>query len=251
MKQISNANMRTLAVVMAIASFVVISSYVYLYPQNSPAVSNQIGNSSTSSQQEITSESAAQVYNFGNHYFEPPSAILISADTLVWTSFQLDNNSKFFLTSSFALFPFSNLNGTVFTVAVYVSGNLIANSTTMMPDNNYKINSSLMPSSSSPNSIFALEGLTPTVGATAETTSAINLTAATLSFAIVSDRPIWLAGWTQNDMSKGSGPQFGASAGQLASTFEASVSKTNLPNSLPQPTTSLPFELQILGGLFA
>lgn len=235
---------------MVVMSFVVISSYVYLYPQSSPATTNQIRNSSTSSQQQIITESAAPVYNFGNHYFEPPSAILISADTLVWTSFQLDNNSNF-LTSSFAVYPFSDLNGTVFTVAIYLSGNLIANSTTTMPDNNYKINSSFMPSSSSPNSIFALKGLTPTVGATTETTSAISLNGVTISFAIISDRPIWLAGWTQNDMSKGSGPQFGASAGQLAETFEASVSKTNLPNSLPQPTTSLPFELQILGGLFA
>lgn len=224
---------------------------MYFYPQNSPSTTNQTRDYSPPSQQNVTNESDARVYNFGNHYFEPPSAILISADTLVWTTFQLDNNSNFHITSSFAVFPFSDLNGTFFNVAIYVSGNLIANSTTSMPDINYKINSSIMPSSNSPNSIFALTGLTPTVGATTETTSTISLKGLTISFAIVSDRPIWLAGWTQNDMSKGSGPQFGASAGQLAKTFESPVSEANLPNSLPPATTSLTFELQVLGGLFA
>jgi hypothetical protein len=247
----SFTTIRLVVVVATVVSFVAISSYLFI---GSPTFSDRNQNLTNSTQQLISTESiqsSTPVYNFGNHYFEPPSAILISAYTLVWTSFQLDNNSNFYLTASFAVYPFSDLNGTIFTVAIYLSGKLVANSTTTMPDNNYKINPSSMPSSTSANSIFALTGMTPTVGATAETPSAISLNSATISFAIVSDRPIWLAGWTQSDMSSGSGPQFGASAGQLAETYEALEPGTNLPNSLPLATTSQPFELQVLGGLFA
>ena len=249
---------RAFAFALTIMTFVAISSYVYLNTQSnvSPTLSNvnQNQGSTTFAQQQISNQSvpaAPSVNYFGNHNFEPPSAVLISANTLVWTKFQLDNNSNYYVASSFVLFPFSDLNGANVIVAVYLDGNLVANSTTTIPNNNYRINSSLMPSSDASNSIFSLTGVTPTVGVGTQTTSAVSLSGTSLSFAIISDRPIWLAGWTQTDMSKGTGPQFGQSTGQLAGTYEVPETGTYLPRSLPSATITIPFELQISGDLMA
>jgi hypothetical protein len=193
--------------------------------------------------------------DFGDDIFEPPSAVLVPANTLVWTNFQLGGvsdytNAMVAGTIHFYLFP--EVLGANITVAVYVNGNLTVNSTTPVPDNVYVTNSSLVPpSNSANNSIFALTGVTLQGGVGTETDSSVNLNGATITIAIISDKSLWLAGWTQDDMSKGIGPEFGQSPGQLASTYEAPEMGTiNLPpNSLPQPTTTLSFELQISGGL--
>jgi hypothetical protein len=84
-----------------------------------------------------------------------------------------------------------------------------------------------------------------------QTGSPVDLTASTISIAFASDKPLWISGWTPEDMSKGSGSQFGQSSGQLSGTYEWPGSGLTLPNSLPQPTTTVAFELQISGSYSA
>ena len=137
-------------------------------------------------------------------------------------------------------------------MAIYLNGSLAANSTTPLPDQEIITQTSLIPpSNSSDNSIFALTGVTPTVGMGTQTGSEVSLNGATISIAMISDKPLWLAGWTQQDMSKGTGAQFGQSFGQLNGSCEWTDSElSQLPNSLPQPTTTLTFELQFTGDYF-
>ncbi|MGI0084274.1 MAG: hypothetical protein ACREBQ_04245 [Nitrososphaerales archaeon] len=246
---------RTFAFALTVMAFVVISSYVYLNTQNnvSPTLSNQNQSSTTFIQPQISTQSvpaAPAVSYFGNHNFEPPSAILIPANTMVWTNFKLDENSNSLVAGSIVFFPFPNVIGANITVAIYFNGYLNASSTTPVADENYGVNASLIPSSESPNSVFALTGLTPTTGVGTQTSSALSLNG-TITIAIISSRSIWLAGWTETDMSKGSGPQYGQSTGQLAGTYEVPESGTYLPPSLPSATITLSFELQISGDLMA
>ena len=189
-----------------------------------------------------TVDTAPPVQNFGSQYFEPPSGILIPANTLIWTNFQLNETTNAFVGASIVLFPFPDAAGVNVTVAVYVNGLLNVNSTTPLLNHDYGISS---------NSIFALTGLIPTVGMGTQTGSAVSLNnGTTITIAVSSDRSIWLAGWSQIDVSKGTGPQFGRSTGQLAGTYEASETGTFLPpNLLPHATTTLTFELQISGAL--
>ena len=198
-----------------------------------------------------TVDTAPPVQNFGSQYFEPPSGILIPANTLIWTNFQLNETTNAFVGASIVLFPFPDAAGVNVTVAVYVNGLLNVNSTTPLLNHDYGINSSLIPSANSSNSIFALTGLIPTVGMGTQTGSAVSLNnGTTITIAVSSDRSIWLAGWSQIDVSKGTGPQFGRSTGQLAGTYEASEPGTFLPpNLLPHATTTLTYELQISGAL--
>ena len=190
--------------------------------------------------------------NFGDNSFEPPSAILIPANTLVWTNFRLNVTSSDIVGASITLFPFPESVGANIIVAIYLNGGLVANSTTPLPDQEIITQTPLIPpSDSSYNSIFALTGVTPTVGMGTQTGSAVSLNGATIGIAMISDKPLWLAGWTQQDMAKGTGPQFGQSIGQLKGTYEGPDSElSQLPNSLPQPTTTLTFELQFTGDYF-
>jgi len=188
--------------------------------------------------------------NFGNSWFEPPSAILIPADTLVWANFQLQENGSYNVGASISYYPFPDALGANITVAVYLNGNFIVNSITPVPDNPHVTNSSLIPTSNSSNSIYALTGVTLSGGVGTQAGSAVSLNGTTISIAIMSDKPIWLAGWTPGDVSKSTGPQFGQSFGQLNGTYEWPDSGLTLPNSLPQPTTTLTFELQLQGDYF-
>jgi hypothetical protein len=209
---------------------------------------------STTTLSDQSTTTTEQVYydgttcDFGNSLFEPPSTILISAGTLVWTNFQLQENGSYSVSGSISFLSFSESLGANVTVALYLNGILNASSitpVTQMP--NEVTNSSLIPSSNSSNSIFALRGVTPTGGVGTQTGSAVNLNGTTITIAVVSDKPLWLTGWTQTDMSKGGGAQFGQSMGQLNGTYEWPDSKLSLPNTLPQATTTLSFELQISG----
>ena len=103
------------------------------------------------------------------------------------------------------------------------------------------------PSNSSNNSIFALPGVILTSGISGQADSIVNLADTTITVAIISDKPLWLTGWPQADMSQGTGAQFGMSLGQLKGTYEWPDSESSLPNLLPQPTTTLTFELRITG----
>lgn len=209
--------------------------------------------STTTLAEESTTTTAQVVYdgtpcNFGDSYFEPPSAILIPVNTLTWTNFQLQANGSYYVGGSIHFLSFPSALGANITVAVYLNGNLSGSSTTpvsQMP--NEVTNSSLMPSSNSTNSIFALTGVTPTGGVGTQTGTTLNLAGSIISIAFMSDKPLWVSGWTPEDMSKGSGEQFGQSLGQLNGTYEWPGSGSTLPNSLPQLTSMLTFELQITG----
>lgn len=209
--------------------------------------------STTTLAEESTTTTAQVVYdgtpcNFGDSYFEPPSAILIPVNTLTWTNFQLQANGSYYVGGSIHFLSFPSALGANITVAVYLNGNLGGSSTTpvsQMP--NEVTNSSLMPSSNSTNSIFALTGVTPTGGVGTQTGTTLNLAGSIISIAFMSDKPLWVSGWTPEDMSKGSGEQFGQSLGQLNGTYEWPGSGSTLPNSLPQLTSMLTFELQITG----
>ena len=116
---------------------------------------------------------------------------------------------------------------------------------------NEETNSSLIPpSNSTTNSIFALTGVTPTGSVSTQTPSELNLNNSTISIAFFTNKPLWISGWTPEDMSKETGPEFGQSIGQLNGTYEWFDSGLTLPNSLPQATTTLTFELQISGDYF-
>ena len=209
---------------------------------------------STSTQQELatTTETAPTVQHFGNQLFEPPSAILIPADTLIWTNFQLNTTTygtNGYVAGTILYFPFPNAMGANITVAIYQNGNLLANNTTPVFNHDYGIASSLVPSSNSSNSIFSLKGLTTDVGMGTQTGSAVSLSG-TITVAVMSDKSVWLAGWSQADRSAGTGAKFGQSTGQLPGTFETPESRTIVaPISLPTPTTTLTFELQISGAV--
>ena len=261
-----------------VVSFIVISSYIS-FGTGSPKISNQnqvsgalpqaatqqntttyswatatspLPSTTSYSTQvaNITSARSFHLQEFGNQYFEAPSAILIPAKTLVWSTFRLDgytNETNPSIHGSVIVFPFSGINGVNITAAIYVNGILNVNSTIPVPNRNYQIQSSL-PTSTAPNSIFALTGVTPNVVIGAQTDSGVNLNGATISIAMFCDTSVWLAGWTQGDASKGTGPQFGQSIGQLGGTFETPESSANIPpNLLPNPATTLTFELQIAG----
>ncbi len=214
-----------------------------------------ISTSTLSEQSSITTVQVAYdgtTCNFGNSLFEPPSAILIPANTLVWTNFQLQVNNSYFVNAAIHFLPFPAVVGANITVAVYLNDILNSSSTTPVTQlPNAVTNSSLIPTSNSSNSIFALTGVTPTGGVGMQTGSAVNLNGTTITIAILSDKPLWLSGWTPEDMSKGTGAQFGQSTGQLSGTYEWPDSGLSLPNSLPQPTTKLTFELQISGDYFS
>jgi hypothetical protein len=190
---------------------------------------------------------------FGNTNFEPPSAILIPANTLVWCNFRLDGISNFTnpqVIVNFYFFPFPGTEGADVTVAIYVNGILNSTSTSPILAHGGAINSSSLipPSNSANNSIFALTGTTQIVGVTGSTSS-VGLNDTIFSFAIFSQSSVWLPGWTQANMAAGSGLQYGESTGQLAGTHEAALPGISLPNSLPNATTTLTFELQISGDL--
>ncbi len=239
-----------------VIAFVAVSSYGYFGTQAtvSPTISNPNQNlaiSSTSQTGAQTIQAAPSMQHFGNRYFEPQSGILVAANTLTWTNFHLNDTMNGFVSSSIFLFPFPDSIGANVTVAIYLNGVLVASSTTPLPDHNYGIESSSVPTSTSANSVYALTGLIPTVGLGTQSSSVLNINGATVTVAVVSDRPVWLAGWTVADMSGGIGPQFGQSVGQLAGTYEAPQLGTSLPNSLPQATTTLTFEFQVSGGFVA
>lgn len=209
-----------------------------------------VEDSSTTTLQEVYDGTPC---NFGNSYFEPPSAILISANTLIWTDFQLQVNGSYYVGSSFQFLSLPGSLGANITVAVYLNGYLSGSSTTPITQGpNEVTNTSLMPPpNSTANSIFALTGLTATGGASTQSGSKLNLTGSTISIAFVSDKPVWLCGWTPDDTSKGTGAQFGQSMGQLKGTHEWPDSGLTLPGSLPQSTTTESFELQVLGDYLA
>ena len=226
-------------------------------------ITTSVGNSSTTSSSSESAQTSQQVtiqttqeptvQNFGSNYFEPPSGILIPANTLIWTNFRLNVSTygaNDYVAGTILYFPFPNAMGANITVAIYLNGILNTSSTLPVFNHNYGIASSLIPSSNSSNSIFGLTGVTPDVGMGAQTSSAVSLSGTTIAIAVMTDQPVWLAGWSQQDMTKGTGAQFGRSVGQLEGTFETPESGTSLPPNLPaQPTTSLTFELQIPGAL--
>jgi hypothetical protein len=238
--------------------FIALSTYtVFLDTQTSssqaPANRNQGEISATLPQQSAgtqTLQTETLVQQFGNQYFEPPSGILIPANTLTWTNFRFNETSKVYVAGGINFFPFPVTIPANITVAIYLDGVLSASSTTYVPSRNYEMTSSSIPTSTSANSIFALTGLIPTVSVGTQSTSALNVYGVTVSVAILSDKPVWLAGWTPTDMSGGTGPQFGQSIGQLAGIYEASLPSTSLPGSLPQATAQPNFEFQFSGGLW-
>jgi hypothetical protein len=268
-----------------VVSFVMISSYAYISDQNFASststdadqnfttISDTATNTTTYSRATVTSQSLSttitppQVSNpstvgtlprqqgFGNSNFEPPSAILIPANTLVWTDFRLDGVTNFAnaqVYGNFYLFPFPGAIGANVSVAIYVNGSLNDKSTLSVIAQGGIINSSSLvpPSDSANNSIFALTGVTPVVVVSDSSLSFLSLKGTVISIAFFSQSPIWLAGWTQSDMSGGSGAQFGQSTGQLAGTYEADVSGTLFPpGSLPNATAVLTFQLQISGNM--
>lgn len=213
--------------------------------------------STTTLSEESTTTTVQVMYdgttcNFGDSYFEPSSAILIPANTLTWTNFQLQENGSYYVGGSIHFLSSSSVLGANITVAIYLNGNLSGSSTTPLSQvPNEVTDSSLKPSSNSTNSIIALTDVTPTGGVGTQTGSPLNLSGSTISIAFMSDKPLWIPGWTPEDMSRGSGDQFGQSFGQLNGTYEWSGSGSTLPNSLPQPTTTLTFELQITGSYSA
>lgn len=197
--------------------------------------------------------------NFGDA-FNAPSAILIPANTLTWTNFQLHQNANYFVSASIAFLADPEAVGANVTVAFYLKGRL--NSTTvsqvgLLPNMINASNASIISipgsSSSTANSVIALnDSSTPTVGVGGQTGWAVSL-GDTIAVAFVSNKPLWLLGWTPADMSKGSGPGYGRSFGQLKNTYEWTDSGLSLPNTLPQATTTtttLQFELRISGSYF-
>jgi len=128
--------------------------------------------------------------NFGNSLFEPPSAILISAGTLVWTDFQLQENGSYYVSASIHFLAFPDVIGANITVAVYLNGHLNGSTTTPVTQlGNEVTNSSMIPSSNSSNSIFVLTGVTPTVGVGGQAGSVVNLNSTTITIVVVSDKP--------------------------------------------------------------
>jgi hypothetical protein len=190
---------------------------------------------------------------FGDAFSQPPSAILIPANTLVWANFRLNgitNYTEGFVTGVFILYPFPGSIGASVNVEIYANGVLNENETSFVPDTNYKMNASLIPSATSPNSIFALTGMTPGVAVSVQSSTPLSFDGTVISIAFLCNRGIWLAGWTQDDKLEGSNLQYGDSVGQLAGTYEA-VEPANLfpPNLIPQATTTLTFEIQVSGEL--
>ena len=188
--------------------------------------------------------------NFGDAN-EAPSAILISANTLVWTDFRLNESGSYSVIAGFDFLPIPEAMTANLTIAVYLNGKLNGTSPYSMSDYSSSpelTNTSQMPpSNSSGNSIFALPGVILTSGISGQADSLVNLSNTTITVAIISNKPLWLCGWTPEDMAKGTGPQFGQSVGQLNGTYEWPDSGLTLPNSLPRPSTTLTFELQISG----
>jgi len=237
-------------------AFILISSYTYSDTRatTSSTLPNQDQNSTTLTQQQVGNQAvqtAASVQYFGDQHFEPPSGIMMQANTLTWANFRLNDSKNVFVSGSIYFFPFPSTIGANITVAIYLNGVLAASSTTPVPAHDYGIQSSLIPTSTSANSVFALTGLIPTVGVGTQSSSALNTNGATVSIAITSDKPVWLAGWTQADMAGGTGPEFGQSMGQRAGTYETPQVGASLPNLLPQASTTLTFQFQVSGSLSA
>lgn len=190
--------------------------------------------------------------NFGDANVAP-SAILIPADTLVWTNFQLLGNGSYEVIANFDFLPVPEAMTANITVATYLNGNL--NVTTPYSMSDYDTSpeltnaSQMPPSNSSSNSIFALPGVVLTLGISGQANS-VYLNGTTITVALVSDKPLWLCGWTPEEMSKGTGSRFGQSLGQLNGTYEWSDPGLTLPNSLPRPTTILSFELRVSGDYY-
>ena len=239
-------------------AFILISSYTYSDTRatTSSTISNQDQNqnSTTLTQQQVGTQTVQEVTSeqlFGNQHFEPPSGILIQPNTLVWTNFQLNDTTNAFVSASIFLFPFPNAVGANITVAIYLNGIFTGSSTTPVQNSSYGIQSSSVPTPTSANSVFALTGLVPTLGVGTQSSFALNINGAIITVAITSDKPIWLAGWTQADMSAGTGSASGRSVGQLAGTFEATQAGTSPPTLLPQASTTLTFEFQVSAGWVA
>jgi len=190
--------------------------------------------------------------NFGDAN-DALSAILIPANTLVWTNFQLQENGSYIVIVNFDVLPYPESANANITVVTYLNGNLSGSTPYSISDyNNQEItNPSLMPpSNSSNNSIFALPGVLPTWGFSGQADSLVNLNGTTITVALLSDKPLWICGWSPEDMSKGTGQQFGLSYGQLNGTYEWPDSESSPPSSLPQPTTTLAFELRVSGDYY-
>ena len=255
-RRVAAVNLRALILALTVIAFVAISGYTYLDTtvSASPVSSNPNQDGAISATSQVgtqTAQGAPTVWLFRNQHFEPPSGILIPANTLTWANFRLNASTNVFVSGSILIFPFPGSVGANITVAIYLNGALVANSTTTLPKYDYGIAPSAVPTSTSPNSVFALSGLITTMGVDTQSSSALKINGATITVGIVSNRPIWLAGWAEADMSGGTGPQFGQSVGQLAGTYEAPLLTPALPNSLPHATTTLAFEFQVSGALSA
>jgi hypothetical protein len=240
----------------AVSNFTGMSSTVTKATSESVCIPTPTRISTTTLTEQSTTRTEQVVYDgtvcsFGDNYFEPPSAILIPANTLVWTSFELQVNASYYVGASIHFLSLASALGANITVAVYQNADLGGSATTPVSQvPNEVTNSSLLPpSNSTANSIFVLTGLTPAGGVGVQSSSGLNMTG-TISIAFMSDKPLWISGWTAEDLSRGTGSQFGHSPGQLNSTYEWTDSGLTLPNTLPQPTTTLAFELQISGSYF-
>lgn len=199
--------------------------------------------------QQNTTSTEQMVYdgvpcNFGGGS-QPPSAILIPANTLVWTNFQLHENGIYSIQAGFDFLVTPEAMTANLTIDVYLNGKL--NGTRPYAESNYPFprtesNSSLLPpSNSSSNSIFSPAMGVPGVGISGQADSPVNLANTTITVAIVSDKPLWIIGWTPQDS------QYGLSAGQLYGTYEWPDSSEAVPNLLPQPSITLSFELCVSG----
>jgi hypothetical protein len=193
---------------------------------------------------------------------ETPSGMLIPANTLTWVPLVFDTNASAvqnnFMTADVNVFLYSDYSGMNITVGVYgAGGNLINSDPGGLPSNycnQVPCASEGASPSGSPNQVVSIPNW-PNKAAASFPADPYNLTlrqGSTFYVAFVSDRPIWVGGFSAADRSGGSGLQYGQSPWEAPVTYEGTMGQQQnavLPNDLPSAALSSSFEISVSGNV--
>jgi hypothetical protein len=210
---------------------------------------------SSSSSQTTAANTDFSVGYFGDSY-RGLSAILGPPNTMIWANFQLQEGPYRGIGAGAYVYTFPSEQNASITIGIYLNGKLIGKSAAQVPS----VSDVVPPGVSGPNSsepqgtLNSIAPIPSTVmfGQFPVVVYATGLEqGANVSVCLIASQPVWLAGWSQSDLSSGTGPAYGQSRWQLPGLNEVPGQLVLLPDLPQKASTTLPFELQVSGDVIS